>query len=144
MKVRHSDDHDSNISFQIAPMVDVVFILMLFFMSSAAMQVREQELSTNMPGTAASPDDAPPMTLEIQVSANGLIAAGAQDAVAPVDSPTDTELNELQSKVKFVVERDREKHAIIVNPDGDALHQRIMDVLNACVKAGAKNISFSG
>ncbi len=40
---------DGDIGFQIAPMVDVVFVLMLFFMASAGSQVVEKELNINLP-----------------------------------------------------------------------------------------------
>ena len=40
---------DGDIGFQIAPMVDVVFVLMLFFMASAGQQVVERELSVALP-----------------------------------------------------------------------------------------------
>ena len=45
---------DGDIGFQIAPMVDVVFVLMLFFMASAGMQVVEKELSINLPSGATA------------------------------------------------------------------------------------------
>ena len=38
----HSNDGD--LGFQVAPMVDVVFVLMLFFLASAAFQDREFDL----------------------------------------------------------------------------------------------------
>ena len=47
-----SDDGD--MGFQIAPMVDVVFVLLLFFMASAGSQIVEKELSINLPSGAGS------------------------------------------------------------------------------------------
>ena len=48
---------DGDPGFQIAPMVDVVFVLLLFFMASAGSQVIERELNINLPSgrTAAKP-----------------------------------------------------------------------------------------
>src|SRR5947209_20470298 len=40
---------DGDMGFQIAPMVDVVFVLLLFFMASAGAQITEKELSINLP-----------------------------------------------------------------------------------------------
>ncbi len=40
---------DGDMGFQIAPMVDVVFVLMLFFMASAGSQIVEKELTINLP-----------------------------------------------------------------------------------------------
>lgn len=137
------DPDERSLSFEITPFVNVIFVLILFFMATTSFQVFEQELSTNLPslGGGAQP---PPMALEIHISANGLVAVGAPGTVPdPVDSPTSTELVELRGRVLYIVENDRDKHAIIINPHSDSIHQRVMDVLNACVKAGARNISFS-
>ena len=141
MRIRQEEEAPP--SFQIAPMVDVVFILMLFFMASAAQQVHETQLSMNLPSLGGS--EPPPMTLEIQISANGLIACGAQGvSLDPVDTPTSTALPELIGKIQYAVQHNGDKTPIIINPDSDAVHQRVVDVLNACVKAGGKNVSFAG
>ena len=49
---------DGDIGFQIAPMVDVVFVLMLFFMASAGSQIVEKELNISLPSGAAASKDA--------------------------------------------------------------------------------------
>ena len=54
---------DGDPGFQIAPMVDVVFVLMLFFMASAGAQIKEKELAVALPGPSGaqqSPDRMPP------------------------------------------------------------------------------------
>src|SRR5438034_831606 len=43
---------DGNLGFQIAPMIDVVFVIMLFFMVMAGAVKVEKELNTTLPGTA--------------------------------------------------------------------------------------------
>ena len=44
---------DGDVGFQIAPMVDVVFVLLLFFMASAGSQVIETELNISLPSGRA-------------------------------------------------------------------------------------------
>src|SRR6476620_10463083 len=43
---------DGNLGFQIAPMIDVVFVIMLFFMVMAGAVKVEREINTKLPGTA--------------------------------------------------------------------------------------------
>ncbi len=43
---------DGNVGFQIAPMIDVVFVIMLFFMVMAGAVKVENELNTTLPGSA--------------------------------------------------------------------------------------------
>src|SRR3981081_3897928 len=46
--------NEGNLGFQIAPMIDVVFVIMLFFMVMAGAVKVENELNTQLPGTAAT------------------------------------------------------------------------------------------
>ena len=48
------NEDDGTMGFQIAPMVDVVFVIMLFFMVMAGAVKVENELSTKLPGSAES------------------------------------------------------------------------------------------
>lgn len=48
------NEDDGTMGFQIAPMVDVVFVIMLFFMVMAGAVKVENELSTRLPGSAES------------------------------------------------------------------------------------------
>jgi biopolymer transport protein ExbD len=43
-------EDQSNLGFQIAPMIDVVFVVMLFFMVMAGAIKIENHLVTNLPG----------------------------------------------------------------------------------------------
>ena len=66
---------DGDAGFQIAPMVDVVFVLLLFFMASAGSQVVERELNISLPsgrgGQSAGP---PPTPVIIDISADGVVS----------------------------------------------------------------------
>src|SRR5215216_1466543 len=44
--------NEGHLGFQIAPMIDVVFVIMLFFMVMAGAVKVERELNTKLPGTA--------------------------------------------------------------------------------------------
>src|SRR4029434_811053 len=66
-----SDDGD--MGFQIAPMVDVVFVLMLFFMACAGSQIVESQLNVNLPaGKGAGSSDKTPIIIDI--SSDGLVS----------------------------------------------------------------------
>ena len=47
--------NEGSFGFQIAPMIDVVFVIMLFFMVMAGAVKIENELNTQLPGTAETP-----------------------------------------------------------------------------------------
>src|SRR5215210_7290869 len=70
---------DGDMGFQIAPMVDVVFVLLLFFMASAGSQVIEKELSINLPsGSGKAGGGPPPTPIIIDISAEGQVTMNNQ------------------------------------------------------------------
>jgi biopolymer transport protein ExbD len=70
---------EGNLEFQIAPMVDVIFILILFFMCSAGATKVENELSLKLPGRLSQ--DQPLRMLDeqiIEIEENGQIILNDQ------------------------------------------------------------------
>ena len=131
---------DGDIGFQIAPMVDVVFVLMLFFMASAGMQVVEKELGINLPSGGVSRNSGPPSTpIMIDISAEGQVTMNNQ----PYGTPTDKELPALREWLKNTIEQFGDKDPVIIRPNSDTRHERIIDVLNAAAAAKVKNLTFS-
>lgn len=131
---------DGDIGFQIAPMVDVVFVLMLFFMASAGMQVVEKELGMNLPSGSSSHSSGPPSTpIIIDISAEGQVTMNNE----PYGTPTDKNLPGLRAWLKNAIERFGDKDPVIIRPASDTRHERIMDVLNAAAAAKVKNLTFS-
>ena len=131
---------DGDAGFQIAPMVDVVFVLLLFFMASAGSQVVERELNISLPsgrgGAAAGP---PPTPMIIDIDANGIVSMNNR----VFDTPTSRELPELRAQLKDNIERFGEDNPVIIRPNDNALQERIIDVLNSAASAGVKNLTFS-
>ncbi len=130
---------DGDIGFQIAPMVDVVFVLMLFFMASAGMQVIEKELGINLPSGKSATTNAPTTPIIIAISADGGISING----APYDAPESKELTQTRDWLKATVDQFGAKDPVIIQPDPLVRQDRIIQVLNACAAAGVKNLSFS-
>ena len=124
---------DGEFGLQIAPMLDVLFVLLLFFMVSAGAQKHEASIITQLPG--GQPGSNIPMRIDIdidgQVSANG----------APCDSPTSGDLPDLTARLKEIIASNKDQ-PIIITPSPSTKHQRVVDVLNACAAAGVKNLAF--
>ena len=129
---------DGDIGFQIAPMVDVVFVLMLFFMACAGSQIVEKELNINLPaGTASGDTKVTPIVIDI--SGEGLVSMNNQS----YGQPNEKNLTALKDWLKNAIETFGDKDPVIIRPSPDAKHERIIDVLNAAAGAGVKNLSFS-
>ncbi len=130
---------DGDVGFQIAPMVDVVFVLMLFFMASAGSQIVERELNISLPsGAAAAPGSTQKTPIMIDISADGQVVGNNQT----FGTPTDRALLPLRDWLKATQGFGGED-PVIIRPNSETKHERIIDVLNACAAAGIKNLTFS-
>jgi biopolymer transport protein ExbD len=125
---------DGEFGFQIAPMLDILFVLLLFFMVSAGAQKHEASLTTQLPGIGNPGGDVP---VEVGIDADGQVNVSG----APVDSPTDNALPELVGRLTGIIQSNAAQ-PIVVTPTRSTRHQRVVDVLNACAAAKVKNLAF--
>ena len=134
-------NEDGDVGFQIAPMVDVVFVLMLFFMASAGLQVVELELGVNLPSgrSGAGIGGPPPTPIIVEIGERGQITLNKR----PFDTPTSKELPELRAWFKETIETYGSDDPVIIRPDPGARHGRIIDVLSAASASGVRNLTFS-
>jgi biopolymer transport protein ExbD len=129
---------DGDIGFQIAPMVDVVFVLMLFFMACAGSQIVERELNISLPsGAQGTPSAITPMIIDI--SPDGVVSMNN----TTYGQASDRNLTNLKDFLKNATETFGSKDPVIIRPSPDAKHERIIDVLNAAAAAHVSNLSFS-
>jgi len=123
---------------QIAPMLDVMFVLLMFFMVMAGQQVKEAELGVSVPGGGQAATTAKtPVT--IRVAADGVVTFND----TPVDSREDREMPKLRGRLKNLIEAFADQ-SVIIRPNDRAPYQRVVDVLNACGAERVKNLTFGG
>ena len=125
---------DGEFGFQIAPMLDILFVLLLFFMVSAGAQKHEASLTTQLPGNGKPGGQVP---VQVGIDDDGQVNV----AGAPLDSPTDHALPQLVERLRGVVAADATQ-PVVVTPTRSTRHQRVVDVLNACAAAKVKNLAF--
>ena len=128
---------DGDFGFQIAPMVDVVFVLLLFFMACAGQNITEGFLKIALPSGAESTSAVKvPIVIDIDPSANVSVNKEPKGG-----GKNDHDLAELTEYLTRAMESSPED-PVIVRPSMDALHERVIDVLNSCRKARVKILSF--
>ena len=132
---------DGDVGFQIAPMVDVVFVLLLFFMASAGSQIIEKELNINLPSgrNPMSASSVPTTPIIIDVLPDGKV----QSSGRIYDSPASKDLPELKAWLKDTISKFGDKDPVIIRPDPQTKDERVMDVLNAAAASGVTKLSFS-
>ncbi|MBN2189601.1 MAG: biopolymer transporter ExbD [Candidatus Aureabacteria bacterium] len=133
------DSSGEKTDFEIAPMIDVVFLLLIFFISTSSLKIQETQLGVDIPtqaGEQAQTEEIPDEVLITIKSGNRVFVNNKE-----YDSPESGMLDELTTmlyKLKMVYE----KQGVIIDIEKGVKHGRVVDVLNACAAAKIDNISF--
>lgn len=141
MKLRRKDVQ--TVEMQMGPMIDMVFLLLVFFMVTAKPIKPESDINMSLPGTFEQSESVNiPDEQVISLKTNGQVIMNEQ----PIGDPSDTRLARLvQILGRFKAAADANKSEALVTLDVDdgAKHQRIIDILNACAEAGITGVTFN-
>ncbi|MES2706341.1 MAG: biopolymer transporter ExbD [Verrucomicrobiota bacterium] len=138
-KKKHRYEMDGDVGFQIAPMLDVIFVIMLFFMSLATDKVVETQLKMTLPSTEPSVDSTQetPMEETIAIDEEGRITHNEE----LVDA------NELKATFKSLKDQSTAENntpiIVTISAAPDAKWDVIASVMNAMQAAKISNVSFS-
>jgi biopolymer transport protein ExbD len=129
---------DGDAGFQIAPMVDLVFVLLLFFIASAGARLVEKELTITLP--SRSPEAwTGPGPIVIEISSEGEVTMNGQKMGAPADC----DLAQLKTWLKSNLGDGDGTDPVIIRPSPASRQERVIDVLNACAAGKVRNVTFS-
>ncbi|MFM9000138.1 MAG: ExbD/TolR family protein [Opitutia bacterium] len=129
--------------FQIAPMIDVVFVIMLFFMVMAGAVKVEHELKTTLPGNAETAQETElPDEVTIGISETGEVTLNED----PLGAPQDKVLEGLYTQMvqmRKAAEQAKTKMLITVQAEEAARYERVMNVLDVLARAEITNVTFA-
>ncbi len=135
MKFNHKIKTETG--FQLAPMLDVVFLLLIFFVVTQKFIMNEQDLKVKVP-------TAPKTTEETSRAIDEIIINVREDngeLVITIDRElfTRDDLKEMMQRMVAV----NPNQPVRIRGDAEARWQKIADVISTCSEAGVWNISFS-
>lgn len=127
---------------QVAPLIDVVFLLLIYFMVTSSLIRKESDISFQLPGP---PGRFPPVDLPvdayIQIDAVGAVSiAGMQYDTSDAAL---TALTEQLTQLRLMADSQHAPFFVTLDPDDATLHSRVVDVLDACAAAKVKNLTFA-
>jgi len=132
------------IELQIAPMIDVCFLLLFFYILTSKPVKPESDMSMTLPGTVAQEESLDiPDEQRVTIQENGQVVLND----LPVDDPTSREMPALLTTLRrFKESADANKSEALLTVDvADAAHhQRVVDVLDVCARAGIQGVTFAG
>ncbi|MGB0291537.1 MAG: ExbD/TolR family protein [Luteolibacter sp.] len=118
---------------QLAPMIDIVFLLLIFFIVTWQFSRSETELDVSVPTAEQGEELTRPM--------GEIIINILEDGSIKVEGVV-VDLAQLHDKLK-VIAVNFENQPVRIRGDGDVTYQRIVEVIDTCQKAGIWNISFA-
>lgn len=135
--------NDGNVGFQIAPMIDVVFVIMLFFMVMAGQVRVERELNSQLPGTAETSGSTDFVDEQIiTISEAGEVALNDE----PMDSAASRDMTQLKDtllRLKQNSDAAKTPAMVTIISDEKAKYSRTVDVLDALAVARIDSVTFT-
>jgi biopolymer transport protein ExbD len=129
--------------FQIAPMIDVVFVIMLFFMVMAGAVKVENELNTSLPGSAESSGGTDFVDeITINIAETGEVMLNDE----PFDSATSTDLKQLRDtlmRLKQNADNAKTPSVVTIVSEPQAKYHRTVAVLDALAAAKIETVTFT-
>jgi len=120
---------------EMTPLIDVVFLLLIFFMVSTTF-IRETQLKINLPESSGELQEVEPGTIVIVVDRGGDYAVN--DRVL-VNSEKETLVRALQE----VMEPDAPLPLVIITADALAAHQSVVRAMDAAGTVGLIRVSIT-
>ena len=123
---------------ELTPLIDVVFLLLIFFMVSTSF-VQNQALNVDLPqanGDAQLNED---LFINVVVQQNGRYEIEGSIVV-------DTSLQGLAKTLQAVVEKNAARRTslpVVISADATATHQSVVRVMDACAQVGLTQISLA-
>ena len=142
MRINLPQDEEPDL--EVAPLIDMVFLLLVYFMVTASLVRSEADLGIRLPGAIASAEsvDMPDEQI-IEISKEGRVVLNGRefDSAFSQDLP---DLTATLTQYRMASDLSQSEAMITVMADEQSRHQRVIDVMNACAAAGIRNVTFAG
>jgi len=126
--------HREEVGINLTPRIDVVFLLLIFFMVSTTF-TRETQLSIDLPEAAGSASEAREEQIEILIDESGSYRVNGQGLV-------DNRMRTLQAAIYKLSAGDTTL-PMVITADADAAHQHVVRAMDAAGQMGFVHLSIT-
>lgn len=127
---RRREEPDVNLT----PLIDVVFLLLIFFMVSTTFQ-RETEISIDLPESSGPQMQTDKKEVEISIDAKGRYFVNQKEVV-------NTQVETLKRAIQAAA-GDQKKPRVILSADRMTPHQSVIRAMDAARQLGFVNMTFA-
>ena len=131
MKLRRSQREEPDIN--LTPLIDVVFLLLIFFMVSTTFD-RDAELTIDLPEATAEAVERKPDTVEISIDAQGRYYVNGRELVNTQVATVKLALSKLAGV--------GDPPPLVISADASTPYQSVIGVMDAARQLGFVNLSF--
>jgi biopolymer transport protein ExbD len=118
---------------QLAPLVDVLLLLLIFFLMTWNAARSENELDVKVPKASTAKEKTAPIgDVVVNVKADGNVVVNRRTLAAA----------ELQELLKNLAQLNPEQ-AVVIRGDEAGAYKNIINVLDICTSAGITNVAFA-
>jgi biopolymer transport protein ExbD len=118
---------------QLAPLVDVLLLLLIFFLLTWNAARNENELDVKVPKASAAKEKSAPIgDVVVNVKTDGNVVVNRRTLTGP----------DLTTLLKGLVQLNADQ-AVIIRGDEAGAYKNIVSVLNICSEAGVTNVAFA-
>lgn len=123
------------LGFNMTPMIDVVFLLIIFFLVSSHLVRQETQMELSLPVAASGDEDPqePAPRITINVDENGTLWVAGQ-RLRP---------KELDVQLKAALEKQGEDLEVRIRGSRDATYGSVEPIMLACTKVGIWNVKYA-
>ena len=132
MKFRRQSDTD--VSVNLTPLIDVVFLLLIFFMVSTTF-TKETHLAIDLPESSGEVREQQPRQIEVVISKEGEFAVNGQTLV-------NSRLDTIKRALGKVSEGDSGM-PLIITADANTPYQSVVTAMDAAGQMGFANLSMT-
>lgn len=132
MRLREAPSDEPEVN--LTPLIDVVFILLIFFMVSTTFQ-RESEIRIELPEASADAVDERGEVLEILIDAEGHFFIGGEQVV-------NTELETLKGAIRKFL-GDRKEMPVVIRADRVSPYEAVIRAMDATSQLGLEQMSLA-
>ncbi|MCU7881633.1 MAG: biopolymer transporter ExbD [Candidatus Thiodiazotropha sp. (ex Lucinoma aequizonata)] len=118
----------------ITPLIDVVFLLLIFFMVSTTFE-RESQIMIELPEATAEEIEPEKHKLDITINISGTFFVNQLEVV-------NTEIDTLKQAISNAV-GDKRDLPVVINADARTPHQSVMTAMDAASQLGLMKMTFS-
>jgi biopolymer transport protein ExbD len=132
VKFRRQKTEDEGVN--LTPLIDVVFLLLIFFMVSTTF-TKETHLSVDLPEAVGEPSSDLPEQIEILIGVDGSYSVNGKALV-------NTKIETLKSALDKTAEGNN-KIPLIVTADANTPHQAVVQAMDAAGQLGFSRLSIT-